>query len=86
MLRITLFVSLLKMKMLFFQTVRCEPLVSMGQLTATLKPLGLTIPIVPELDDLTVGNISSLYCIIHFKFNVCLPETEDQCCYVGQES
>lgn len=27
----------------------------MGQLTATLEPLGWTIPILPELDDLTVG-------------------------------
>ncbi|XP_067008969.2 delta(24)-sterol reductase [Anabrus simplex] len=39
------------------QTVVCEPLVSMGQLTATLVPLGWTIPIVPELDDLTVGGL-----------------------------
>nr|CAD7417866.1 unnamed protein product [Timema poppensis] len=38
-------------------TVRCEPMVTMGQLTATLDPLGLTIPIVPELDDLTVGGL-----------------------------
>ena len=27
------------------KTVRCEPLVSMGQLTATLDSLGWTIPI-----------------------------------------
>jgi Delta24-sterol reductase len=39
----------------FLQTVRVEPLVSMGQLSATLAPLGWTIPIVPEIDDLTVG-------------------------------
>ena len=39
------------------RTVRCEPLVSMGQLTATLDSLGWTIPIVPELDDLTVGGL-----------------------------
>ncbi|PNF18142.1 Delta(24)-sterol reductase [Cryptotermes secundus] len=39
------------------QTVRVEPLVTMGQLTATLDPLGWTIPIVPELDDLTVGGL-----------------------------
>lgn len=37
------------------QTVRVEPLVSMGQLSATLNPLGWTIPILPEMDDLTVG-------------------------------
>ena len=35
--------------------VRVEPLASMGQVTATLLPLGWTLPIVPELDDLTVG-------------------------------
>ena len=35
--------------------VRVEPLVTMGQITATLNPLGWTLPIVPELDDLTVG-------------------------------
>ncbi len=39
------------------RTVTCEPLVSMGQLTATLDRLGWTIPIVPELDDLTVGGL-----------------------------
>lgn len=32
-----------------------EPLVTMGQLTAHLNPMGWTIPVVPELDDLTVG-------------------------------
>lgn len=39
------------------RTVRCEPLVTMGQLTHTLDRLGWTIPIVPELDDLTVGGL-----------------------------
>jgi len=43
-----------------FQTVRVEPLVTMGQLTATLDPLGWTLPIVPELDDLTVGTCMSV--------------------------
>ena len=37
------------------RVVRVEPLVSMGQITATLNPIGWTLPIVPELDDLTVG-------------------------------
>ena len=37
------------------RVVRVEPLVTMGQMTATLNPLGWTLPIVPELDDLTVG-------------------------------
>lgn len=39
------------------QIVRVEPLVSMGQLTATLNPLGYTLPVIPELDDLTVGKL-----------------------------
>jgi len=39
------------------KTVRCEPLVTMGQLTHTLDRLGWTIPILPELDDLTVGGL-----------------------------
>lgn len=34
-----------------------EPLVNMGQLSATLLPLGYTIPVVPEIDDLTVGGL-----------------------------
>jgi len=39
------------------RTVRCQPLVTMGQLTQTLQPLGWTLPILPELDDLTVGGL-----------------------------
>lgn len=39
------------------QVVKVEPLVTMGQLTATLEPLGWTIPVLPELDDLTVGGL-----------------------------
>ncbi|XP_069949667.1 delta(24)-sterol reductase-like isoform X2 [Cherax quadricarinatus] len=38
-------------------TVRCEPLVTMGQLTHTLTELGWTIPVVPEMDDLTIGGL-----------------------------
>lgn len=37
--------------------VRCEPMVNMGQLSEQLAQLGWTIPIVPELDDLTVGGL-----------------------------
>ena len=37
------------------QVVQVEPLVTMGQLTSALNPLGCTLPVVPELDDLTVG-------------------------------
>ncbi|XP_013193384.1 delta(24)-sterol reductase [Amyelois transitella] len=38
-------------------TVRCEPLVTMGQLSRTLQPLGLALAVVPELDQLTVGGM-----------------------------
>lgn len=34
-----------------------EPLVTMGQLSATLNPLGWTIPVLPEMDDLTIGGL-----------------------------
>lgn len=46
-------------------TVRLEPQVSMGQLTAALVPIGWTIPVLPELDDLTVGLCT--YKIVNFK-------------------
>lgn len=39
------------------QTVLVEPMVNMGQLSATLNPLGWTIPVLPEMDDLTVGGL-----------------------------
>lgn len=39
------------------QTVRVEPLATMGQVSATLSKIGWTIAIVPELDDLTVGGL-----------------------------
>lgn len=38
-------------------TVRCEPGVSMGQLSRFLKQQNLTIPVLPEMDDLTVGGL-----------------------------
>ena len=38
-------------------TVRVEPMVSMGQISATLEPLGWTLAVLPELDDLTVGGL-----------------------------
>ncbi|CAI5455564.1 unnamed protein product [Caenorhabditis angaria] len=38
-------------------TVRVEPMVTMGQITRFLIPRGFTLPIVPELDDLTVGGM-----------------------------
>ena len=36
---------------------RLEPMVTMGQLTRSLIPLGWTLPVLPELDDLTVGGL-----------------------------
>ncbi|CAL8134552.1 unnamed protein product [Orchesella dallaii] len=39
------------------QVVKIEPLATMGQLTATLEPLGWSLPVLPELDDLTVGGL-----------------------------
>ncbi|XP_066158686.1 delta(24)-sterol reductase-like [Euwallacea fornicatus] len=39
------------------KVVRVEPMVTMGQLTATLNPLGWTIPVLPEIDELTVGGL-----------------------------
>lgn len=37
------------------QVVRVEPLANMGQVTALLNAIGWTLPVLPELDDLTVG-------------------------------
>ena len=37
--------------------VRVEPMVNMGQLTSLLNRKGWTVPVVPELDDLTVGEM-----------------------------
>ena len=39
------------------QTVKVEPLVNMGQLSRFLIPRGFTLPVVPELDELTVGGL-----------------------------
>lgn len=39
-------------------TVRCEPMVSMGQISHFLVEKGLTLPLVPEMDDLTVGGLT----------------------------
>lgn len=40
------------------QTMKVEPLATMGQITAMLNPLGWTLPVLPELDDLTVGRFT----------------------------
>lgn len=37
--------------------VHVEPFVSIGQLTHTLNPKGYTLPVVPEMDDLTIGGL-----------------------------
>ncbi|KAI7725369.1 hypothetical protein M8C21_027755 [Ambrosia artemisiifolia] len=37
--------------------IKCEPLVNMGQITRATVPLNLAIPVIPELDDLTVGGL-----------------------------
>ncbi|XP_023619416.1 delta(24)-sterol reductase isoform X2 [Myotis lucifugus] len=39
------------------QIVRVEPLVTMGQVTSLLTSIGWTLPVLPELDDLTVGGL-----------------------------
>lgn len=39
------------------QTCWVEPSVTIGQITKRLTPLGWTLPIVPELDDLTIGGL-----------------------------
>ncbi|XP_019752424.1 delta(24)-sterol reductase [Hippocampus comes] len=39
------------------QVVRVEPLANMGQVTALLSSIGWTLPVLPELDDLTVGGL-----------------------------
>lgn len=41
--------------------VRCEPLVSIGHLTRRLVPMGLTLPVIPEMDDLTIGGLLAGY-------------------------
>ncbi len=38
-------------------TVRVEPLATMGQITSSLISRGWTLPVVPELDSLTVGGL-----------------------------
>lgn len=43
------------------QTVTVEPMVNIGRLTHYLVPKGWTLPVVPELDDLTVGGLVNGY-------------------------
>jgi delta24-sterol reductase len=39
------------------KTIRVEPMVNMGQISHYLAPLKYTIPVLPEMDDLTVGGL-----------------------------
>ena len=39
------------------EIVHVEPFVTIGQLTKILLPMGYTLPVVPEMDDLTVGGL-----------------------------
>ena len=39
------------------KVVKVEPLVTMGQISRNLLPRGWTLPVMPELDDLTVGGL-----------------------------
>ena len=39
------------------RTVRVEPMVTIGILNDYLIKLGWTVPVVPELDDLTIGGL-----------------------------
>lgn len=39
-------------------TVHCEPMVNMGQISHCLVPKGFSLPLVPEMDDLTVGGLT----------------------------
>ena len=38
-------------------TVRVEPMVTIGQLNDYLMNKGFMLPVVPELDDLTIGGL-----------------------------
>ncbi len=69
------------------KTCRVEPMCTMGQITHSLLPLGWTLPVVPELDDLTVGGLVSgvgietsshkfgLFQHICLSFEVVLPDS-----------
>lgn len=41
--------------------LRVEPLVNMGRISSYLNPLGYSIPVLPELDELTAGGLVSGY-------------------------
>ena len=46
---------------------------TMGQITACLNPLGWTLPVLPELDDLTVGELVCVcVCVGQAREGVCV--------------
>lgn len=47
-----------------------EPLVNMGQVTALLNSIGWTLPVLPELDDLTVGTPQQMY-LLNWRALLC---------------
>ena len=55
------------------RVVRVEPLVNMGQITAMLNPMGWSLPVLPELDALTVGmsftSVLLTFTSVGFVFN-----------------
>lgn len=53
--------GLLLKNIFVFQVVRVEPLANMGQVTALLNSIGWTLPVLPELDDLTVGTLCFIF-------------------------
>lgn len=55
------------------QVVRVEPLANMGQVTALLNSIGWTLPVVPELDDLTVGGLNVRLAEQYLAWNPHLP-------------
>ena len=50
--------------------VHVEPMVNMGQLSHFLIPKGYTIPVLPEMDDLTCGGLlmGMLFCVAKMVF------------------
>ena len=68
------------------RTVLVEPLVTMGQITSTLLPLGWTLPIVPELDDLTIGNTFFIQAKTNFPLLICLNVPKDIKCCIAAKS
>ena len=67
------------------KTVTVEPLVSMGQLSHALIPKGWTIPVLPELDMLTVG-MEIIDTIFIFPFSFLLESFLFVICLVSSQN